>query len=408
VVVNLTQNDAFGKAFKKFLDDEDAQRLASQVSHPSLNTNQKFEPREEFIRDESRRALQPFLTQRMFDRTGKYPYAASWVVLDRAGNQVASVFRGVNNTLGKNYSYRTYFTGLDRDLKTTDENGVVAYTVDDEPAKRQIIDRAHLSAVFSSRQSNTWKIGFSAPILVDGEIAGVVLVTEELGNFIEFEDGETQYAMLVDAREGDYTGAILEHPLFKSIIKRGERVPDELTRARVDVSADMGADEIRDPIGLAAKGPDGQPSIYDREGLAAWAPVTVNEMLVASLDSLADAGDVEPSTVGADGRATVSARDSIVQTRVNTGLHVVAVEDKNHVIKPAHELGQTLGRLSLAALLLLLLVTLGMWFLVNRMLRESRERMARAFSGSGQTDGDSFMDLPTLPQMPDSDKTAAH
>jgi len=49
-----------------------------------------------------------------------------------------------------------------------------------------------------------------------------------------------------------------------------------------------------------------------------------------------------------------------------------------------------------------------MWFLVNRMLRESRERMARAFSGSGQTDGDSFMDLPTLPQMPDSDKTAAH
>jgi len=409
VVVDLTQDEAFGKAFKKFLDDEDAQRLASQVSHPSLNANQKFEPREEFIRDESRRVLQPFLTQRMFDRTGKYPYAASWVVLDRAGNQVASVFRGVNNTLGKNYSYRTYFTGLDRDLKTTGENGVVAYTVDDEPAERQIIDRAHLSAVFSSRQSNTWKIGFSAPILVEDEIVGVVLVTEELGNFIEFENGQTQYAMLVDARDGDYTGAILEHPLFKSIIKRGERVPDELTEVRVDVSAKKDSSEFRDPVGRAAIGSDGRPSVYDREGLAAWAPVTVNAMLVSRSDSISVVdGAAKLELNDSDAAAETATRDALAQARVNTGLHVVAVEDKNDVIKPAHELGQTLGRLSLTALLLLLLVTLGMWFLVNRMLRESRERMARAFSGSGQTDGDSFMDLPTLPQMPDADKTAVH
>ena len=403
VAIELTQDKDFLEAYGAFLDDENTQQLAAQLSHPKLNANQKYEPRKEFISNETRKSLQPFLTKRMFDRTGKYPYAASWVVLDRAGNQVASVFRGVNTTLGRNYSYRTYFTGLDRDLKSSLNDETVEYRVEDEPSKRQIIDRAHLSAVFSSRQSNTWKIGFSAPILVDGKVLGVVLVTEELGNFIEFENGTTQYAMLVDAREGDYTGAILEHPLFKSIIKKGERVPDELTKVRVDVSADMGADEIRDPIGTVAKGLDGQPSFYDRDGLAAWAPVTVNKMLVSKIESLADSGEEKPKLV--DANASESDRESVFHSRVNTGLQVVAIEDKNDVVKPAHELGERLGWLSLIALLLLLMVALVMWFLVNRMLKESREKMARAFTGSGQTGADSYMDLSTLPQSLGTSKT---
>ena len=401
VVVELTQDEAFLKAYGEFLEDEKAQQLVSQLSHPKWNTNQAVDSRQKFIDNESRKSLQPFLTTRLFDRTGKYPYAASWVVLDRAGNQVASEFRGANTTLGKNYSYRTYFTGLDRDLKVTDDDGEIEYQVEHDPSVRQVIDRAHLSAVFSSRQSNTWKIGFSAPILLDGEVHGVVLVTEELGNFIEFEHGKTQYAMLVDAREGDYTGAILEHPLFKAIIKKGERVPDELTAVRVDVSMEKDSPEFRDPIGTADKRSDNQVSVYDREGLAAWAPVTVNKVLVSKSDLLRDGDELSPTTIG-----KASDPDSIIQSRVNTGLRVVAVEDKNDVIKPAHDLGRTLGWLSLAALLLLLLVALGMWLLVNRMLKESRERMARAFSGSGQSDPDSFMDLPTLAQSPDSDRTA--
>ena len=401
VVVELTQDEAFLKAYGEFLEDEKAQQLVSQLSHPKWNTNQAVDSRQKFIDNESRKSLQPFLTTRLFDRSGKYPYAASWVVLDRAGNQVASEFRGANTTLGKNYSYRTYFTGLDRDLKVTDDSGEIEYQVEPDPSVRKIIDRAHLSAVFSSRQSNTWKIGFSAPILLDGEVHGVVLVTEELGNFIEFEHGKTQYAMLVDAREGDYTGAILEHPLFKAIIKKGERVPDELTAVRVDVSMEKDSPEFRDPIGTADKRSDNQVSVYDREGLAAWAPVTVNKVLVSKSDLLRDGDELSPTTIG-----KASDPDSIIQSRVNTGLRVVAVEDKNDVIKPAHDLGRTLGWLSLAALLLLLLVALGMWLLVNRMLKESRERMARAFSGSGQSDPDSFMDLPTLAQSPDSDRTA--
>jgi hypothetical protein len=126
-------------------------------------------------------------------------------------------------------------------------------------------------------------------------------------------------------------------------------------------------------------------------------------MLVAAIDSMSASDDVTPK----DFNESSLGREAIAQKRVNTGLHVVAVEDKNDVIKPAHELGQRLGWLSLAALMLLLMVALGMWFLVNQMLKESRERMARAFTGSGTTGADSFMDLPTLAQTHDANKTEA-
>ncbi len=395
-VIELAQDAAFLETYKSFLNDETAQRLASQVAHPRLNSEQDLKPRKEFIQNGVRRALQPYLNRRLFDRMGKYPFAASWVVLDRAGTQVASVFRGNNTTLGRNYSYRTYFTGLDTDLKESGVDGAVAYTVTRDPSQRQIIDRGHLSAVFSSRQSNTWKIGFSAPILIDGKVSGVVLVTVELGSFIEFENGKHQYAMLVDSREGEFTGAVLEHPLFKAIIKRGERVPDELTEARFEMPVAKESTDFRDPIGHTAKGEDGRQTVYAAEGLSASAPVTVNAILVSKAGALLNPrAPTQPTT-----------RDSLAEARVDTGLHVVAVEDKNYVIKPAHELGQRLGLLSLIALLFLSLVALGMWLLVNRMLKESREKMARAFSPSGATGTNSFDDSPTVAHLSDTAKNS--
>jgi serine/threonine protein kinase len=397
-VIELTQDAAFLEQYEKFLNDEAAQKLASQLAHPRLNAQQDLQPRRDFIQNETRKNLQPFLNSRLFDRLGKYPFAASWVVLDRAGTQVASVFRGTNTTLGRNYCYRTYFTGEDKDLKLTRDEGSVEYQVADDPLDRKIIDRAHLSAVFSSRQSNTWKIGFSAPILVDQKVRGVVLATVELGSFIEFENGAHQYAMLVDSRDGEFTGAILEHPLFKAILRQGDRIPDELTETRViDVEKAKEWIEFRDPIGASATDEASPQAAYDRQGLAAWAPVTVNAMLMAEARQLA---------VGTYDKNTTT-RDSLAESRIETGLHVVAVEDKNYVIEPAHALGRTLGRLSLLALLFLSLVALGMWLLVNRMLKESRERMSRAFSPSGQTGTNSFQDLPTLAASPDSDKTSA-
>ena len=393
-VLDLTQDPAFLSSYEEFLNDESAQDLADQVAHPDLNAAQDIKARRELIQNDVRKKLQPFLNTRLFDRMGKYPFAASWVVLDRAGTQVASVFRGNNTTLGRNYSYRTYFTGLDRDLKSTASDGTAEYSVSQSPKERQIIDRAHLSAVFSSRQSNTWKIGFSAPILVDGKVEGVVLVTVELGSFIDFENGEHQYAMLVDSREGEFTGAILEHPLFKEIIKRGNRVPDELTDARVKILRDDDSSEFRDPIGMAATDDDGSPALYDRQALAAWASVTVNLALVSEMGS---------TPVKADEQ--LSKRTRLEETRVDTGLHVLAVEDINEITEPADALGRELGRLSLLALLFLSLVALGMWLLVSRMLRESREKMARAFSPSGMTATNSVHDLPTVAQAPDVEKT---
>lgn len=394
-VIELTQEEAFLETYQAYLEDDVAQELAAQMAHPRLNMQADLEARQKFIQNSTRKSLQPFLSSRLFDRMGKYPFAASWVVLDRAGNQVASVFRGNNTTLGRNYSYRTYFTGLDTDLKSTADDGVVNYSVPENPADRQVIGRAHLSAVFSSRQSNTWKIGFSAPIFIDGEVSGVVLATVELGSFIDFENVEHQYAMLVDSREGDFTGAILEHPLFKEMINEDELIPDEFAKARVNLPKGNDSEEFHDPIGAYAK--NHSMVRYGGKSLAAWAPVTVNEMFISKADRLLKTNQDNQS----------SRQDLLAESRENTGLHVVAVEDKNYVIEPAHELGRRLGRLSLIALIFLSLVALGMWIAVNRMLKESRERMARAFTPSGATGENSYRDLPTVGRgvNPDPDKT---
>jgi hypothetical protein len=44
-----------------------------------------------------------------------------------------------------------------------------------------------------------------------------------------------------------------------------------------------------------------------------------------------------------------------------------------------------LGKLAFLALLMLIGVTLGMWMFVNRMMQESRDRLARAFSSSNDS-----------------------
>ena len=146
--------------------------MRRQLANPNQNDPNGFpgvhEVRLEFIANEVRKKLQPFLKEKMENLQGDFPKAASWFVNDREGNQVASVFAPGDRveTLGNNYSYRTYFTGLDRDLKT--KVGIAKFTTSsDDIESRQMIDRQHLSAIFLSKASNTWKVAFSAPIVVD-------------------------------------------------------------------------------------------------------------------------------------------------------------------------------------------------------------------------------------------------
>jgi hypothetical protein len=377
VVRQLARDEDFLAAFVAFDKDPELIKMRRQLADPNQNDPNRFPElhkiRIEFIANKLRQKLQPFLEEKMVNLQGDFPRAASWFVNDREGNQVASVFEPGDRveTLGKNWSYRTYFTGLDRDQKTKSGNREV-YTVSEDIESRQMIDRQHLSAIFLSKASNTWKVAFSAPIVVDGQIRGVVAATAEVGDFVEFKnDGQMHYAILVDDRAGDTKGTVLEHPLFDEILKDPQRgrIPESLTRCVVDIESipdkemlldgQTVADHPRfvDPVGVE---PDGRA--YNQEAIASKAAVTMR-----------------------DYSATNAASPPATQTRSETGLYVVAVQNYQSVTEPAQMLGRRLGRLALLASLFLLAVALGMWLLVARMLRESRQRLSRSFSPSAHT-----------------------
>jgi hypothetical protein len=279
-----------------------------------------------------------FLQARMEDIENEFPAAASWFVNDRYGNQIASVFGNQdeehNLTLGHNWSYRTYFTGRDRDL--TENAALISQTMLDHESLilRPIISKPHLSAVFKSGQSHTWKVAFSAPIIREGQVEGIVAVTVELGEMIEFENiSSKQYVMLVDTRITEFEdeffkGAVLEHPLGPA---------DGVVK--IDLSVDQFS--FRDPLGSTTNGYGGK-TISSRE--------------------------------------RIRAQGLIENDETNTGLEVWAVQDYQTALADVSNLGSKLAKLAMWAGLSVLGLILGMLLFVNRMMRESRERLTRAFS----------------------------
>lgn len=368
-VRQLAQAPEFRKAYKDFIENEELATIRELLSDPNKNDSKRYpelvKVRKEFIANEVRQRLQPFLVERVRNYMRDYPVSASWFVDDREGNQVAAAFKSDERkeTVGRNWSYRTYFTGLARDLKTV-EDGREVYSVPNEIERRRIIQEEHLSAIFLSKASNSWKIAFSVPIRSDGgDVIGVVASTAEVGDFVDFEppvdSGAKHYAMLVDNRIGDHQGIILEHPLFDEYLSRREFLPEELNRCLLDVSSIHQESTFFDPIG---KTEVPESTEYAQESIASVVPVTMQ-----------------------DYEAVTKTKPGMSLPRLDTGLNVVTVEDYGSIIAPARSLGKQLGRLALLASLFLLVVAIGMWALVGRMLRDSRRKLARSFAPSAES-----------------------
>ena len=88
------------------------------------------------------------------------------------------------------------------------------------------------------------------------------------------------------------------------------------------------------------------------------------------------------------------------ETQIPTGLVVLAVEDYQSVIQPVHLLGSRLGWLALLAAVFFLAVSIAMWLLVMRMLRDSRRRLSRMITPFGESA--SIEDMATIALPPAS------
>jgi hypothetical protein len=268
------------------------------------------------------------------------PSVASWFICDRWGNQLAAVFNDkiTGQTIGLNYSWRSYFNAdvVDSVTKEPTRRYVVL-----EPDERTHITRSHLSAVFQSQGTATWKIAFSTPIIVDGEFIGIVALTTSMGDFIEFDSGEQQYAMMADARPGRNRGVILEHPNLRSL---GLTDPNaDLQQYRLDLDQlEQGESIFRDPLKQDAE--------------KKW---------VAGV---------------ADVKRTSRDRDDSSEAATNTGLMVIAAQDYDAVTEPVRSLERQLSRLALGTLAFVLLVVGLLVFMLSRTFRQTRRRMSASLA----------------------------
>ena len=347
VVRQVSKDDDFKIKLTKVLQDGELRLMRKRISNPSNNFDESLEEtREKFRANSIRMELQPFLQKLLVDPENEYPEAASWFVTDRFGNQIAAVFdNGSTTTIGKNYSYRTYFSGEPEDLK--DESG--NYIVESNPEQRKIIQNPHLSASFPSQATGLQKVAFSAPILDDSEtVIGLVAVTVNVGKLVDFENGVNQYVMLVDNRKnkvGIPAGIVLEHPLYFAARDENpsSRIPDELANVRINIeeSIESGSD------------PFGDTSLGD---------AFCGKFVVAKAEVVKESKQIQNSASS--------------EITGNSGLFVLAFERLDTVLEPSRKLGERLGRLAITALLILLSVAVGMWQLVKRVFRETRRQIS--------------------------------
>lgn len=344
-VHRMSRNSEFRKTLQEVISDKKLMELRRQLEDPNASAK-NVKLIEEFLDNEVRKKLQPLLREQL-NQSGRKE--ASWFCSDAAGTQLAFVSEDNKfSTIGKNYSWRTYFHGGPADLKSV-VDGKPVYESHVDPQQRKHITRSHLSAIFISQASQRWKVAFSVPLFVDGEFIGIVAATAHCGDFVTFEDRPEQYAMLVDFREGPNQGAILGHPFFKDYTKNGKKLKTEFLIEQTLNKDDVRQSQFfRDPL-----------SRHDAKYEGDW---------VAGISGI---------------ERTIFDRAARIQEQ--TGLTVLALEDSQRIMRPVNDLGKQILVLGVMSILMIIGVGVGLWALAIRSAKDSRERVSRVFRSATET-----------------------
>jgi hypothetical protein len=197
---------------------------------------------------------------------------ASWFITDARGLQIARFPE--SSTRGLNYAWRTYFHGE-----------LVDRPEDWRPEPGQQLPSTQLSAVYRSTSTNRWVVAVSTPVFQqeNGErrFLGIVAMSFQIGQqFIQLPEGSDQFAMLIDVREGERPGIVLQHPLFNSLLDKSGILPDRLEDYRVllpSLPPKEGDPNFVDPLAADPEGKDyrqrflaSRAYIYVRDQEAGW------------------------------------------------------------------------------------------------------------------------------------------
>ncbi len=253
------------------LADPELQDLRARLNDPQFNPNlpdteisdEAVAARQQYRQHEARQALQRQLDALM---ESDLP-VASWFFNDPQGLQLARTPQDESpryNTIGRNYARRTYFHGGPSDLAD-----------DWRPEPGQHVLETTLSRTFRSQATTRWIVCTSAPIYnaADDEFLGVINLSVEVGNFVDLLSSREQFAVLVDAREGQSQGRILQHPLFEKLIREQSELPDIYVSPEdlpTEHEASASYKNYRDSV---ADDPTGED--YGGTWLASASPITI-------------------------------------------------------------------------------------------------------------------------------------
>lgn len=355
-------------------NDEFLNRLASGTESESLH--------DAFLRSDSRMELEQYISQRLHLLAHRVPdkdqaaLFSSMFVLDARGNNLGISFLETKDRLetspvARNFAYRSYFTGQRADSLPADP-------------RLPPTQHAHFSASFRSTSTGKWKVGISCPIWPKApepdsasdtdsprrEPLGVLVLTINLGDF-QLLAGESdgrdsnRLAVLVDGREGNQQGTLLQHPLLTALATKASTMRDMTLVPPIDPRqlAQLRTDGLRDYQDPAAEHPDG--AVYKGEWIAA-----IQQVALPALDE--------------------------VHSGSGTDLWVLVQERASRAQDPVHQLGNRLQNESMIALITVVLVICVLWYFVFR-LSEVRE-----FSPTGSS-APNALNYPVLKSTVDHD-----
>lgn len=298
--------------------------------------------RREFLDNAVRLKLHAYLQERLdvsrerLNEDRNEPKFASIFVVDTQGTMLAVAYRDEFETrsVGRNFSFRTYFHG-----------GTADYPIHIRSPHAKPIEQTHLSAVFRSTTSDSWKVAISTPIYDEsGEesvMIGVMAFTVDLGDFAFFRTNKTldRFVVLIDGRMGPNRGTILQHPRF-----------DEDARNGLRQLADYSSDEFRVPEAALQK-------VMQRGHFLYFDPLTK-----------APGGEEFAGVWIASGE-----RVRLPDAPAGAGDMLVLVQENyDAAAAPVQQLGRRLVREAGLALAGVVGVMVGLWYVVLRMLDRPR------------------------------------
>ncbi|MEE9603223.1 MAG: serine/threonine protein kinase [Thermoguttaceae bacterium] len=222
-VERLAESERFRQALADTLNRPQTSELLEKLSDPSLSKEEAERLRRQFHDDPRRLQLEEEF-EALFPPGMKPPEGvASWFFCDARGVAVLRIPR--STTIGKDFAWRSFYYG-----------GPVDRQESWRPGPDEHVSETTLSAVFRSQASHRWIVAISTPVYDDSpqrKFLGVVALTIEVGRLIELEGGDGQFAVLVDWREGDNKGVILQHPLFDKLFEQQGKLPDRFKNYRL-------------------------------------------------------------------------------------------------------------------------------------------------------------------------------